>query len=88
MGLIAEVKRRSPSAGEIRIPFDPAEIALAYEAHGASAISCLMDSVYFGGGEEDFKQVRAAQNYPCCTKSLWRPWQVEHARRIGASVYC
>jgi indole-3-glycerol phosphate synthase len=87
MGLIAEVKRRSPSAGEIRVPFDPAEIALAYEAHGASAISCLMDRVYFGGGEEDFKQVRAAVELPMLYKEfVIDPWQVEHARRIGASA--
>ena len=87
MGLIAEVKRRSPSAGEIRVPFDPVEIARAYEAHGASAISCLMDSVYFGGGEEDFKQVRAAVELPMLYKEfVVDPWQIEHARRIGASA--
>ena len=44
MGLIAEVKRRSPSAGMIRDPFDPSGIALEYEASGAHAISCLIDA--------------------------------------------
>jgi indole-3-glycerol phosphate synthase len=87
MGLIAEVKRRSPSAGEIRAPFNPAEIALAYQAHGASAISCLMDNAYFGGGEEDFIQVRAVVELPMLYKEfVIDPWQIEHARCIGASA--
>ena len=57
MGLIAEVKRRSPSAGLIRDPFDPAAIARDYESNGASAVSCLMDQKYFGGGDADFSAV-------------------------------
>jgi len=47
IGLIAEVKRRSPSAGVIREPFDPAAIARAYEAAGAQAISVLIDQKFF-----------------------------------------
>ena len=64
VGLIAEVKRQSPSAGPIREPFDPAAIARAYEAAGAQAISCLMDATYFGGGEAQWNEVRAATALP------------------------
>ncbi len=87
MGLIAEVKRRSPSAGVIRDPFDPVKIALGYEANGSSAISCLMDYKYFGGGESDFLAVREAVELPMLYKEfVVDPWQVAHARLLGASA--
>lgn len=87
MGLIAEVKRKSPSAGTIRDPFDPAEIAQAYEANGASAISCLMDNKYFGGGDGDFSAVRNSVELPMLYKEfVVDPWQVAHAKVMGASA--
>lgn len=87
VGLIAEVKRRSPSAGTIREPFDPESIASAYEQGGAQAISVLMDSAYFGGGESDFMAVRSAVNLPLLYKEfVVDDWQVYHARAIGASA--
>ncbi|MFT5124322.1 MAG: indole-3-glycerol phosphate synthase [Kiritimatiellia bacterium] len=87
MGLIAEVKRRSPSAGLIREPFDPAAIAGAYQAGGAQAISCLMDAHYFGGGAADFRAVREAVSLPMLYKEfVVDPWQVYHARERGASA--
>ena len=87
IGLISEVKRRSPSAGVIRDPFDPAAIASAYEAAGAQAVSCLMDEPYFGGGEADFKAVRAAIELPMLYKEfVVDPWQIWHARTMGASA--
>lgn len=87
MGLIAEVKRRSPSAGVIREPFDPGQIARSYEAHGAHAISCLMDSKYFGGGEGDFSAVRQAVSLPMLYKEfVVDPWQIVHAKAMGASA--
>lgn len=87
MGLIAEVKRRSPSAGVIRDPFDPAAIAKDYEAHGAQAISCLMDYNYFGGGAEDFSSVRNAVGLPMLYKEfVVDPWQIVHAKTMGASA--
>jgi len=86
-GVIAEVKRRSPSAGVIRDPFDPALIARAYELNGAAAISCLMDYPYFGGGDDDFETVRKAVRLPMLYKEfVIDEWQIHHARALGASA--
>jgi len=87
MGLIAEVKHRSPSAGLIRDPFDPSGIAAAYQAAGAQAVSVLMDSKYFGGGEGDFRQVRSTVTLPLLYKEfVVSEWQVWHAASLGASA--
>jgi len=87
IGLIAEVKRKSPSAGPIREPFDPAAIASAYEAADAQAISCLMDAKYFGGGEEQWSAVRAATRLPMLYKEfVIDPRQIFHAEALGASA--
>ncbi len=86
LGLIAEVKRKSPSAGVIREPFNPAAIASAYAAGGAAAISCLMDQPYFGGGTEDFRSVRATVSLPMLYKEfIIDLWQITHAQSLGAS---
>ena len=87
MGLIAEVKHRSPSAGVIRAPFVPADIARSYQAAGAHALSVLVDGKYFGGGEEPFREVRAAVPLPLLYKEfVVDPWQAWHARALGASA--
>lgn len=87
VGLIAEVKRKSPSAGSIREPFNPAEIARAYEAAGAQAISCLMDTKYFGGGEEQWNAVHAVTSLPMLYKEfVIDPRQIFHAEALGASA--
>ena len=87
MGLIAEVKHRSPSAGVIRDPFRPAEIARAYADGGAQAVSVLIDEAYFGGGEAHFREVREAVALPMLYKEfVIDPWQIWHARCIGASA--
>lgn len=87
IGLIAECKRRSPSAGVIRDPFEPAEIARAYEAGGAQALSVLIDQPFFGGGPGDFKAVREAVSLPLLYKEfVIDEWQVAHAASIGASA--
>lgn len=87
MGLIAEVKRKSPSAGLIREPFSPSGIARGYEANGASAVSCLMDHKYFGGGAEDFSEVRNAIEIPMLYKEfVVDAWQITHAKTMGASA--
>ena len=56
--VIAEVKRKSPSAGLIRNDFDAADIATAYEKAGAAAISCLTDERFFGGKLSFIKEIR------------------------------
>lgn len=87
IGLIAEVKRKSPSAGPIREPFDPAAIARSYEASGAQAVSCLMDSKYFGGGETQWTAVRAATKLPMLYKEfVIDPRQIFHAEALDASA--
>jgi len=87
VGLIAEVKRQSPSAGPIREPFDPAAIVRAYEAAGARAISCLMDAKYFGGGEAQWSVVRAATSLPMLYKEFVIDLrQIFHAEALGASA--
>ena len=87
MGLIAEAKRRSPSAAVIREPFDPAAIAAAYARAGAQAISVLMDRKYFAGGEDAFRAVRAAVSLPLLYKEfVVDSWQVWHARVLGSSA--
>ena len=87
IGLIAEVKRKSPSAGPIREPFDSIAIVRAYEAAGAQAISCLMDAKYFGGGEEQWNAVRAATKLPMLYKEfVIDPRQIFHAEALGASA--
>ena len=87
IGLIAEVKRKSPSAGPIREPFDPPAIACGYEAAGALAVSCLMDAKYFGGGEKLWNAVRTATSLPMLYKEfVIDPRQIFHAEALGASA--
>jgi indole-3-glycerol phosphate synthase len=87
VGLIAEVKRRSPSAGAIREPFNPSEIACTYEKAGAQALSVLVDEKYFGGGEEPFRAVRSSVRLPLLYKEfVVDPWQIAHARSLGAAA--
>jgi len=85
--VIAEVKRASPSAGDIAPGVDPVWQARAYEAAGAAAISVLTEPRYFGGSLEDLARVRAAVDVPVLRKDfLLQPAQVLEARAAGADA--
>jgi len=85
--VIAEIKRKSPSAGLIREDFDPVAIALAYEKAGASAISCLTDTPFFGGNLEFIQQIRAVTPLPVLRKDfIVDEYQIWESRAAGADA--
>lgn len=85
--IVAEVKRRSPSRGEIRTTFDPVECATAYERGGAAAISVLTDERFFGGHLSYLAKLRASVALPLLRKDfLIDPYQVDEARLAGADA--
>jgi indole-3-glycerol phosphate synthase len=85
--LLAEVKRRSPSAGDIRPGADPAEVARAYLAGGAAALSVLTDREFFGGDLDALVRVRSSVPLPVLRKDfVISPLQVWEARAAGADA--
>jgi indole-3-glycerol phosphate synthase len=92
LAVIAEIKRRSPSAGEIKPGVPALEQARRYQAAGADALSVLTDSHYFGGSLDDLREVTAglattAPALPCLRKDfMLHPVQVLQAREAGASA--
>ncbi|BAM03743.1 indole-3-glycerol phosphate synthase TrpC [Phycisphaera mikurensis] len=85
--VIAEVKRASPSAGVLRDDFDAVQIAEAYHANGAAAISCLTDERYFQGRLEDLQRIKDAVPIPVLRKDfLIDPWQLYESRAAGADA--
>ncbi len=87
IGVIAEVKRASPSRGELADIADPAELARIYEAGGARVISVLTEERRFRGSLADLDAVRAAVDVPILRKDfIVGPYQIHEARAHGADV--
>lgn len=85
--IIAECKRRSPSRGILRHPYDPVAIACAYEAAGAAAISVLTETTFFDGALSHLSAVRERVGIPLLRKDfIATPFQVVEARAAGADA--
>ncbi len=85
--IVAEIKRASPSKGDIQLNLDAAATAAAYEAGGASALSVLTEPAYFKGSIQDMRDARNAVSIPVLRKDfIIEPYQVYESCAIGADA--
>jgi len=87
LAIVAEIKRRSPSAGALRLDLEPAPLARALEAAGARALSVLTEPTWFGGSAADLVATRAATCRPVLRKDfLLEPAEMRESRLLGADA--
>jgi len=87
VAVIAEIKKKSPSAGLLQQRFSPLAMARAYERAGAAAISVLTDATFFGGRLSHLRSVKSAVAIPVLRKDfIVDPWQIHESRAAGADA--